>query len=237
MRHRPGPKVREHVRDIVRLAQRDAVMAQNRIRGDRVEIELRQRPVAQVLLARHVEHRAVGQLERDRPLGAFVERVRRQPGEQGARIGEAGLRIAQRAGRGVRLPSRAPHLQQRFGKRVAAQAIDGLLRLKGREADLRGKREHIGGEPLRQHIVGLGAQCPLVRGGLVEPRGQTLQHVRERRNEQRGRRHERSPEGVVRATIPANGDERRAQATGAERQRDAMAREGARCVPAKASGA
>ncbi|EQA89291.1 hypothetical protein M218_09070 [Burkholderia pseudomallei MSHR338] len=35
----------------------------------------------------------------------------------------------------------------------------------------------------------------------------------------------------------ANGDERRAQATGAERQRDAMAREGARCVPAKASGA
>ncbi|KGD46859.1 hypothetical protein DP44_5876 [Burkholderia pseudomallei] len=132
LRHRPGPKVREHVRDIVRLAQRDAVMAQDRIRGDRVEIELRQRPVAQVLRARHVEHRAVGQLERDRPLGAFVERVRRQPGEQGARIGEAGLRIAQRAGRGVRLPSRAPHLQQRFGKRVAAQAIDGLLRLKGR---------------------------------------------------------------------------------------------------------
>lgn len=190
LRHRAGPQIREHVRHVVRLAEFDALVAQDRVRGDHVEVELRQRPVARVLLARHVEDDTVGQFERNRQYAALVERVRRQAVEQRKRVGKARLRIGPRARLRVGIPSFLPHRQQRVRKRFAAQPADGLKRLKAGEPDLGRERIHVRRKPLRQQRIRLGAGRLPMGGGLVEPRRQATQKLGEGRDEKLGQRHE-----------------------------------------------
>src|SRR3546814_3563744 len=63
-----------HIADIVRLAERDAHMAQDGIGGDVVEGELRRRPVADIVERAHVEDHTVRQLEADRAVAVVSER-------------------------------------------------------------------------------------------------------------------------------------------------------------------
>ncbi|EIP87718.1 hypothetical protein A33K_15739 [Burkholderia humptydooensis MSMB43] len=103
-RHRCGPKVREHVRDAVRLAQRDAVIAQNRIGGDRVKVELRQRPIAP---NRGRIARPSCRTPRRRAVRArsAVRRLRRARAVRARR----GMRVHRRCRSAHRATSRAPH--------------------------------------------------------------------------------------------------------------------------------
>ena len=63
------------MRHIIRLPDLNALVSQDGVGRDYVEIELSQRPITGVLLARHVEDNSVWKLKRDRTLDATIESV------------------------------------------------------------------------------------------------------------------------------------------------------------------
>ncbi|MCY1173870.1 hypothetical protein D9M73_140490 [compost metagenome] len=140
-----------------------------------MEEELRQCPVADVVCGRKVEHDSLRQRMGDR---------RRRIDDQGVchgllhdrqRLGNARLRLCDRARAFARIAPFAQQHRERLRKRFAAQPIDALLRLHTGKAHLRGQREHVRCEPRRHQCIRRAAwHLPL---GLGQPSRQRVQHL------------------------------------------------------------
>ena len=131
--------------DVVGLAELDAPGAEDRVGGHQVEVELRQRPVAGVLLGGEVEVHALGEGVGDR--GGRVDGGHGGGGlfDGGDGFGDAGAGFGE--GAGV-LGGVAAFFEQGGGcggEGLLAEAGDAFVGLDAGEANLGGEGEHVGG--------------------------------------------------------------------------------------------
>jgi hypothetical protein len=126
-------------------------------------------------------------------IGTRVHVERLQSGRLHQRDGlvDPRLRVGQRPGALGRSAGFVQQRVERCRKRFAFEPEHALLRLHAREADLRGKREHVGSQARGEQRV--RSTVRHLRPGLPEPAGKRPQHLHIGREEQVGQRHRGSP--------------------------------------------